>query len=165
MVNGFMEKLGNQYLSEVPSEENEKKVSINKIDFYNLNNWIATGYKGDIVEEDGQKCIKIRYREGTNSSIHLFFGNFESGKTYKASVKFKTNPGNFGGIFLGDAGGSDPYDNWTQEFMEGNQFWQEIAVEINYEHNDVAMLYIYGSRNNGKKGDYVLYTDLKIETI
>ncbi|MEW6202052.1 MAG: SIR2 family protein [bacterium] len=149
-------------LKEPKTEDVLKKLNINYLD---INKWQHVGHPPELLQEDGKDCIKVRYKEGSNSSIHISLGKFKEGETYKASVWFKAEPKNEGAIFLGDAVGPDPYDNSTLNFAEGTEDWQKIEVTLKFTHDDGCLVFLYGSRGKGKDGDFVLYKDLEIYQI
>ena len=45
---------------------------------------------------------------------------------------------------------------------EGNGDWQELTVQVTYTHDDNCTVHLYGNRDNGQPGDFVLYRDLEI---
>lgn len=131
--------------------------------------WGNLGANPELVKDDGRTVVKLHhtYDNGkkTNCSIHSRIGDVKGGSTVKAKVQFKCKSTEFGMMFIGDSGGSDPYDNSETEKLEGTGKWEELVVEVKYDHDDICMVFLYGNRDNGKEGDYVLYKDLKIEIL
>lgn len=133
-------------------------------------NWRDSGAHPQVVEEDREKVLKANFSEQepgnrSNCSIHRSLGNIVAGRTVRARVKFKCNTGKYGMVFIGDAGGRDPYDNSRHVKKQGNGDWQELSVEIKYTHDDICSVFLYGNRDDGKVGDFVLYKDLEITMI
>lgn len=131
-------------------------------DWLDIGNWSNFGANPEITEEGGAKVLRANYTERSNCSIHRPLGNVLGGRIVRARVKFKCDSGKYGMIFIGDAGGSDPYDNSATGKKQGNGEWQELAVEIKYVHEDICQVYLYGNRDDGKPGDFVLYKDLEV---
>ena len=136
-----------------------KKLSINYFDF---SKWVDNDNLGEIIDEDGMKFIKVKYKEKSNSSISLRLRKFPEGEIVQVSVMFKAKPENNGMLFFGDAVEPDPYDNSDSQVLPGNNEWQKLQVRVKFSHDDIGMIFLYGSRNKGVGGDYVLYKDLEI---
>lgn len=129
--------------------------------------WSDSGAKPEIVKENGAKLLKANFSEiepgkHSNCSIHHILGKILADRTVRVRVKFKCDSGKYGMVFIGDAGGPDPYDNSGHMKKQGNGDWQELSVEIKYSHDDICYVFLYGNRDDGKIGDFVLYKDLEI---
>jgi hypothetical protein len=141
----------------------ENEIETQNIDVYNLKNWNHEGNPGAIVTDEKDKCLKVTNMPNTNSALILDLGVFKKGCTYRASALFKCDSSVEAGIFLGDADGD--YNNFKNQFLLGLNKWQEITVQVTYSCDDKTFLYLYASRNMDKKGDFVLYRNIKVEKI
>jgi NAD-dependent SIR2 family protein deacetylase len=153
-------------LSDIPNIVRISEINLSLTD---LEGWRNSGAEPVIVEEGDTKAIKANYTvkngKRTNCSFHRRIGNIRSGSTVEASVYFKCEEDKYGCIFIGDAGDPDPYDNCASEKKKGTGDWDQIKVEVKYQHDDICYVYLYGNREFGKNGDFVLYKDLKIRII
>lgn len=135
--------------------------------------WSNSGADPVIVHDDDRtKVIKAfrTYRNGilTNCSLHKNLHEnlsiIEKGSKVTATVEYKCNEITYGRIFIGDAGGKDPYDNKSEDSQPGNnrREWKMLSTSVNYKHDDICKIFLYGSRDQGKEGDYVLYKNLRV---
>ena len=137
-------------------------------DWSDLGNWKDSGGGPEIIDDGGGKVLKLKYTEkrrevSSNCSAHRYLGIVQAGGIVQAKVRFKCALRTFGMIFIGDVGGPDPYDNSKFTKKGGNGDWQDISAEVKYSHEDVCFIYLYGNRDDGKPGDYVLYKDLEVK--
>jgi len=134
-----------------------------------LDAWGGSGQRNDLLTASsattysGQKAARTWHKNGTNSSMSRWLGSFEGGDTVTATVWFKAPAGVWGQIFLGDAGGNDPYDNCVVQDLQGNGDWQKLTVSRTLTHSDQMWVYIYGSRDYSNSDSVsVIYDDVNV---
>ncbi|MES1192674.1 MAG: LysM peptidoglycan-binding domain-containing protein [Steroidobacter sp.] len=109
-------------------------------------NVIQTTQYAATVPMDG--AMQLWYVPSTNSSAQKNLGTFTAGDTLTATVRFKAAPNTSARVFLGDAGGPDPYDNAVQSSVTyGDDGWQTLTVTWTMKHTDNMYIYIYGDRD------------------
>ncbi|AMO95566.1 RHS Repeat family protein [Collimonas fungivorans] len=112
--------------------------------------------------------LKVSYVAGTNSSASRALGSFKGGDTVTMSVRFKAGAQSAAGIFLGDAGGDTPYDNYVASApVYGNDGWQTMTVTLTLKHDDMLWAYVYGDRDGAyhPAGSAVLYDNITVTSV
>ena len=108
-------------------------------------------------------AMRVWYQAGTNSSVSRSLGSFQAGDVVTATVRFKSDRPISGAMFLGDAGGADPYDNskYTGAVYGSpdGDGWQTLTLTHTMTHADSMWVYLYGDRDgaNAQAGHSVLY--------
>jgi Ca2+-binding RTX toxin-like protein len=118
-----------------------------------------------IVNDGGEGALKIDYVAGTNSSVSHYLGTFQQGDTVTFSARYQSAEGVTARLFIGDAGGTDKYDNYQySSLVDGTGEWETLSVSITLTHDDQIWAYMYGDRDgpNHQAGNYVLYDDVQI---
>src|SRR5262249_6437142 len=113
-------------------------------------------------------AMRVWHRAGTNSSADRFLGTFKAGDTVTATVRFKAAGDTSGALFLGDAGGADPYDNAVYSGpVYGNDGWQTLTMSVTLKHDDVMWIYVYGDRDGafGNDSHSVLYDGVRVSSV
>lgn len=101
------------------------------------------GIVGNSSVHSGQKALRIAHRPEQFSGNSRYLGTFSAGEVVTATVWFKAPNGIHGEMFLGDAGGADPYDNYTYTATAGNGGWQQLTLTHTMTHDDVMHIYLY----------------------
>ncbi|WP_306590026.1 RHS repeat-associated core domain-containing protein [Geothrix sp. 21YS21S-4] len=135
-----------------------------------LGNWDSAGQPGDLLSSStattysGHSAVRIWHRQGTNCSLDRYLGRFEAGDIVTATVWCKTEPGTAATLFVGDAGGADPYDNQAIQSLDGNGDWQRLTVNRTLSHADDMWIYIYGNvvGNDPSNSTSVLYDEVTV---
>lgn len=112
--------------------------------------------------------LELFYRQGTNSSASRFLGSFKAGDVVTATVRFKAKAGVTGGLFLGDAGGADAYDNAKfTGAVAGDDGWQTMTLTHKMTHDDVLWVFVYGNRDgtNPNEAQSVLYDNVRVTSV
>lgn len=127
--------------------------------------WYSSGQPNEIVTDGylGRKAVKVVHQDGTNSSLSTDIGTLLARKTFTARVKFKAAVGTKGQLFFGDAGGPDPYDNCQTAYVDGNGDWQDIVITLTMSHDDQMSVFLYGDKDYGWNGAYVIYDAVIVE--
>ena len=112
-------------------------------------------------------AARIWMQPGTNSSVSSSLGRFLAGDVITATVRFKAEANVSGAMFLGDAGGPDPYDNSVNTLSYGTRTadgWQTMTLTRTMSHDDDMWIYLYGDRDgaNAASGNSVLYDDVRV---
>lgn len=95
----------------------------------------------------GQKAVRMHHVGNQGwSGFSRYLGTFRAGDTVTATAWFQAPAGTFGEVFLGDAGGPDPYDNANHTYINGNGGWQSITLSWTMKHDDEMWLYLYGNQ-------------------
>lgn len=95
----------------------------------------------------GQKAVRLQHVGNLGwSAFSRYLGNFQAGDTVTATAWFRAPAGVYGEVFLGDAGGANPYDNSTHSYINGNGGWQSITLSWTMTHSDDMWIYIYGNQ-------------------
>ena len=130
---------------------------------YDLNGNVTqrTEY-ANTVPVDG--AMRVWYVASTNSSASRYLGNFAAGDVVTATVRFKAPSDTSGAMFLGDAGGADPYDNSESALQYGNDGWVTLTLTHTMSHADDMYVYVYGDRDGAyhASSHSVLYDNLKV---
>ncbi len=131
----------------------------------NENRLVATRAFAKRLNENN--AVRLWYQTGTNSSLDRYLGRFNAGDTVTATVRFKAEAQIAGSMFLGDAGGTDPYDNYVTTVQYGTRSadgWQTMTLTRVMSHADDMWLYLYGNRDGAGAavGDSVLYDSVQV---
>ncbi len=113
-------------------------------------------------------AMRVRYVPSTNSSASLYLGSFNTGDVVTATVRFKSSSDTSGAMFLGDAGGPNPYDNAVYTgVVYGNDGWQTLTLSVTMSHADDMWVYLYGDRDGAYANSThsVLYDDVKVVSV
>jgi len=112
--------------------------------------------------------LRVYYQPANNSSAGRSLGLFQSGDVVTATVRFKSDSLTSARVFLGDAGGPDPYDNAIYSAVTyGNDGWRTITVSVTLAHDDQMSFYIYGDRDGSyrKVGNFVDYDSIVVSSV
>jgi RHS repeat-associated protein len=98
------------------------------------------------------------------SYVYATVGNFKEGKTYQASVWFKSDEDSYARILFCDYNdvNGEPYENSVTKTMTGNGEWQELKVNITQSKNEQMEVFLYC---DGDIGQSVKFDDLTIYPI
>ena len=88
-------------------------------------------------------AARIWMQPGTNSSVSSSLGRFLAGDVVTATVRFKAEANVSGAMFLGDAGGPDPYDNSVNTLSYGTRTWWAAEYDNTSASNTDAMAILY----------------------
>ena len=91
----------------------------------------------------GQKALRIPHRPDQFSGCAKYLGTFNAGEVVTATVWFKAPSGVHGELFLGDAGGPDPYDQCGYTSGPGNGWWQQLTLSDTMTHADQCWVHLY----------------------
>lgn len=162
-------------LEEVPSTSSikiESPTEIYKVkniiedELTSLADWKDWAGGPSIVEDAGRSVVRVNYinapDKGNNASIYKKIGTYEQGTRFVFSVEYKCSEGFNGMIFVGDSSGPDPYDNCVTVKEKGSGNWATLTGKLVLTHSDVCFVWLYGNKEGGKQGDFVLYRNLKI---
>lgn len=114
-------------------------------------------------------ALRVSHLMGTNHSVSRYLGSFAAGDVVTVTVRFKATPGSEGRIFLGDAGGPDPYDNAVGVVLAGTRNgdgWQTLTTSLTLSHADQVWVYLYGGvwSSAENMGGKTTYDDLQISS-
>ncbi|MCP1290406.1 LysM peptidoglycan-binding domain-containing protein [Chromobacterium sp. S0633] len=115
----------------------------------------------------GKQAVRIGHQAGTNNAINHDIGRFQKGDTVTASVWFKTDSETKGHLFLGNLGGSQPYNNAVESIEYGNDGWRKLTVSRTLSEDLALNIHIYGPRDGAPNpaGHSVFYDDLRVESV
>ncbi|MFT7724448.1 MAG: hypothetical protein QM788_16730 [Roseateles sp.] len=109
-------------------------------------------------------AIKLLNTDGQWHGMNNYtLGTFTAGDVVTATVRFKAPPHLRGEMFLGDAGGPDPYDNSISNFIYGNDGWQTLTLTWRMAHDDIMSVYLYNQIASTDGG--VIYDDLRVSSV
>ena len=131
-------------------------------------NLIHTKRYANRIAQNG--ALRVSNLQGTNHSVSRYLGSFAAGDVVTVSVRFRTPPNSEGRLFLGDAGGPDPYDNAVGAVMAGTRNgdgWQTLTATLTLSHADQVWIYLYGGVYTvpENQGTRTVYDDLQISSV
>ena len=109
-------------------------------------------------------AIKISNSDGQWHAMSKPLGTFKAGDTVTATVRFKASAGLAGTMFLGDAGGPDPYDNNINLSLPGDGGWQTLTLTRTMSHDDSMWVYLYDQVASADPGAGVVYDNLRVSS-
>ena len=147
--------------------EPDTKVTMIQYALDNREGWSDGGGNPEIVEDGDRKVLRVNCTlksdgKKTNCSIKRRLGTQNEGTKVRADVYFKCKPEFEGMLFFGDARSAADKRHYVYRSMKGKNKWQKLTGEVTYHDESPCSIFLYGNRNKGKNGDFVLYRDLKL---
>ncbi|MEH6461584.1 LamG-like jellyroll fold domain-containing protein, partial [Chitinimonas sp. JJ19] len=114
-------------------------------------------------------AAQVFYKKGSNSSISRALGEFKAGDRVTATVRFKAATDTFAGLYLGDAGGTTPYQHEVIDGRYGEAIdgWQTLTVELTMKSDDQLWVFLYGDRDGKYRaaGHNVIYDEVSVVSV
>jgi RHS repeat-associated protein len=112
----------------------------------------------------GHQALRIWHRNGNNSSMSHYLGEFPAGDTLTATAWVNAPVGTQGVLLLGNVFGSEPVaDNVVGQQVPGTGAWQQVTVTRVLTRPARMWIFLYGNGNQiSRNGTFTLVDDVSV---